>query len=40
VKSEEIIEHVLAWCKLLGEVAGLPPSEDGVSSLSAARRRS
>jgi hypothetical protein len=39
VKSEEVMEHVLAWCKLLGEVAGLPPLEDGVSSLSAARRR-
>lgn len=38
-KNEDLLDHVLAWCTLLGEVAGLPPIEDGVSSLSAARRR-
>ena len=38
-KSEEMLLHVQAWCNLLGEIAGLPPIADGVSSLNAQRRR-
>ena len=39
-KSEEMIQHVQAWCNVIGEIAGLPPIADGVASLSAQRRRS
>jgi hypothetical protein len=35
----EMISHVLAWCNLLGEVAGLPPVVEGVAPISAARRK-
>ena len=35
----EMISHVLAWCNLLGEVAGLPPVIEGVAPISAARRK-
>jgi hypothetical protein len=37
--SNEMISHVLAWCNLLGEVAGLPPIVEGVAPISAARRK-
>jgi hypothetical protein len=35
----DIFAHVQAWCNLMTEVAGLPPIPDGVTSISAARRR-
>lgn len=38
-KSEDIFDHVQAWCNLLTEVSGLPPIPEGVASLNAARRR-
>jgi hypothetical protein len=38
-ESTEMINHVMAWCNVLGEIAGLPPIADGVSSISSARRR-
>jgi hypothetical protein len=37
--SNEMMAHVLAWCNLLGEVAGLPPVVEGVAPISAARRK-
>jgi len=37
--SAEMIKHILAWCNLLGEVAGLAPIVEGVAPISAARRR-
>ncbi|MFM1951820.1 MAG: hypothetical protein RJA33_614 [Actinomycetota bacterium] len=36
---QELIAHVQAWCNFISEVAGLQPLEEGVASLSAARRR-
>lgn len=36
----QILDHILAWCNLIGEVSGLPPVEEGVASIAAARRRS
>jgi hypothetical protein len=38
--SAEMIKHVEAWCNLIGEVSGLPPTAEGVSSIAAQRRRS
>ena len=35
----QILDHILAWCNLIGEVSGLPPVEEGVASIAAARRR-
>jgi hypothetical protein len=37
--AQELIPHVQAWCNFLSEVAGLPPLEEGVSSIHAARNR-
>jgi len=37
--SDEMISHVMSWCNLLGEVAGLPPVVEGVAPISAARRK-
>ncbi|CAB4336093.1 unannotated protein [freshwater metagenome] len=37
--AHELIPHVQAWCNFLSEVAGLPPLEEGVSSIHAARNR-
>lgn len=37
--SNEMLSHVLAWCNLLGEVAGLPPTVEGVAPITAARRK-
>ena len=37
--AQELIPHVQAWCNFLSEVAGLPPLEEGVSSIHAARHR-
>ena len=39
-KSDEMLQHVQAWCNVIGEIAGLPPIADGVASLNAQRRRS
>jgi hypothetical protein len=36
---EELNAHVQAWCNFISEIAGLPPLEEGVASLNAARRR-
>lgn len=36
---QELLAHVQAWCNFISEVAGLQPLEEGVASLSAARRR-
>ena len=36
---KEIIQHILSWCNLISEVAGLPPVPEGVSAISSARRR-
>jgi hypothetical protein len=36
---KEIINHILSWCNLISEVAGLPPVPEGVSAISSARRR-
>ena len=35
----ELIPHAQAWCNFISEVAGLPPLQEGVASLNAARRR-
>ena len=35
----EMMSHVMAWCNVLGEVAGLPPVVEGVAPISAARRK-
>jgi hypothetical protein len=37
--STEMAAHVMAWCNLLSEVAGLPPVVEGVAPISAARRK-
>lgn len=37
--SLQMLKHVQAWCNLIGEVAGLPPTAEGVSSIAAQRRR-
>lgn len=37
--AQEMLAHVQAWCNFISEVAGLQPLEEGVASLSAARRR-
>jgi hypothetical protein len=37
--AKQMISHVLAWCNLLGEVAGLPPVVEGVAPISSARRK-
>ena len=36
---KEIINHILSWCNLIAEVAGLPPVPEGVSAISSTRRR-
>jgi hypothetical protein len=38
-EPSQMLDHVLAWCNLIGEVSGLPPVEEGVASIAAARRR-
>lgn len=38
-KDDEMISHIQAWCSLLGEVAGLPPIAEGVSTISPTRKR-
>jgi hypothetical protein len=35
----ELIPHVQAWCNFISEVAGLPPLQEGVTSLRTTRRR-
>jgi len=40
IDPAQILDHILAWCNLIGEVSGLPPVEEGVASIAAARRRS
>jgi hypothetical protein len=35
----ELIPHVQAWCNFISEVAGLPPLQEGVTSLRTNRRR-
>lgn len=34
-----LIDHIESWCNLICEVAGLPPLDEGVSTISSARRR-
>lgn len=36
---QDLIKHIHSWCNLISEVAGLPPVPEGVSAISAARRR-
>jgi hypothetical protein len=36
---KEIINHIMSWCKLISEVAGLSPMPEGVSAISSSRRR-
>jgi len=36
---KEIINHIISWCNLIAEIAGLPPVPEGVSAISASRRR-
>jgi hypothetical protein len=36
---DELLAHIQAWCNFISEVAGLQPVAEGVSSISAARRR-
>ncbi len=38
-KPEEMMEHIGGWCNLIGEIAGLPAIPDGVSAITATRRR-
>jgi len=35
----EIINHIMSWCNLVSEVAGLSPVPEGVSAISSSRRR-
>jgi hypothetical protein len=37
--SREIINHIVSWCNLISEVAGLSPVPEGVSAISSSRRR-
>ena len=36
---KEIISHIVSWCNLISEVAGLSPVPEGVSAISSSRRR-
>ena len=36
---KEIINHIVSWCNLISEVAGLAPVPEGVSAISSSRRR-
>lgn len=36
---KEIINHIVSWCNLISEVAGLSPVPEGVSAISSSRRR-
>ena len=36
---KEIINHIVRWCNLISEVAGLAPVPEGVSAISSSRRR-
>ena len=36
---KEIINHIISWCNLISEVAGLSPVPEGVSAISSSRRR-
>ena len=36
---KEIIIHIVSWCNLISEVAGLAPVPEGVSAISSSRRR-
>jgi hypothetical protein len=36
---KEIFNHILSWCNLISEVAGLTPVPEGVSAISSSRRR-
>ena len=38
-ESSDMLVHIIAWCNLLGEVAGLPPVVEGVAPISTARRK-
>lgn len=38
-ESSEMMRHVMAWCTVIGEIAGLPPINEGVSSISTPRKR-
>ena len=35
----DMIKQIEAWCRVIGEIAGLEPIPEGVSSISASRRR-
>ena len=37
-EPHELMKHIQSWCKLISEVAGLPPIPEGVSAISSARR--
>ena len=36
---KDIINHIMSWCNLISEVAGLLPVPEGVSAISSSRRR-
>jgi len=35
----DLIKHIEGWCKLISEVAGLPPVPEGVSAITSAKRK-
>jgi hypothetical protein len=38
-EPHELMKHIESWCNLISEVAGLPPTPEGVSAISSARRQ-
>ena len=37
-EPKDLVNHILAWCNLISEIAGLPPVPEGVTTISSARR--
>ncbi len=35
----ELMKHIEGWCNLIAEVSGLPPSPEGVSAITSAKRK-
>ena len=39
IEPRDLMNHIAGWCTLISDVAGLEPIPEGVSTISAARRR-
>lgn len=37
--AHDIIKHIEGWCSVIAEISGLPPVVEGVSAITAAKRR-